>query len=291
MKNHRLIVAIILIALAATLINCGGKERQRIEGMRENISLEYHAELELALVEGNGFTLNTDEMYDIAKRPSEGNRIIGVRIGDKRVTYKVIGAEQYQYVEEPDAIRINLGTPQEFTPDQAGRFRLKLTREIPITGTRSGIFRRKVEFDPTPLWALVEDAKNPEGFTPIPLDKPDLGYIIFQTPTAIGDKQPPGGRRSLDSRSVTYAIPADVTTLKPLTFTYFPSRSGFYIGSMLMWIINRAAWMILGIIIYLWWVRRREKRAKRKAELKMTGKVKKPSLKTPPSEKAEESKG
>jgi len=286
MKAHRIVVAIVLIALTTTLINCGGKEKQRIEGMRENISLEYHAELALTPEEGKGFDLTISEMFDIAKRPSEGHEIIGVRIGDKNVDYKVIGAEKYQYVEEPDAIRINLGTPQEFSPDQAGRFRLMLTRKIPITSTRSGIFRRKVEFNPTPLWALVEDAKNPEGFTPIALNEPDLGYIIFQTPTAIGDKQPPGGRRSLDRRSVTYAIPADMTKLKPLTFTYFPSRTGFYVGSTMMWIVNRAAWMILGIILYVWWVRSRENRAKRKSELKMKGKVEKPNLKTPPSEKA-----
>jgi hypothetical protein len=293
MNTNRFIVFGLIVVLVATVLSCGSKERRRVEGIKENISLEYHADLELIRTEEEGFILDITEVFDIAKRPSEGNKIIGVRIGDKNITHKVIGAGEYEYIEEPDTIRINLGETEEFLSNQAGRFRLRLTRSDPITGSPSGIFRRKLTFEPAQLWALVEDERSPEGFTPVELDEPDLGYIILHTTTALGNKQPSGGRRATDKRSLTYAIPADIATLKPLTFTYFPSRGGYYVGSAVMWIVNRVAWMLLGIVLYVWWVRSRDKRRKARAELKMAKKKEGgPPEKPPPlPQKSEPDKG
>ncbi len=263
MASYRKIIHLFaLIVFIGIIAGCGGREAQRIEGIKQQITLQYNAELRIQNIEGEGLALDATQIYDISTRISEGHRIVGVRIGDKKIKYEVIGAKEYEYLEEQDSVRLKLDVGQEYLPDQAGRFRLRLTSDTPLTRTSSGVFRKKLTFTPTPVWALVEDAKSPDGFTPIELNEPDLGYITLHTTGAFGEKQPPGGSRARDRMKMVYEIPSDITTLQPLTFTYFPSRSQFYFGTALTWIITRLLWMLLGIVLYVWWLKSRKEAKK-----------------------------
>lgn len=288
MKTHRVIVlAIAVITASLTISGCGKSEKERLEEIREQISFEYHAVLRLVEEEGKGFVLKITETFDLAKRPSEGNEIVGITFDDRDVSINVLGTDNY--TKEKDKgdqyPRIMLGREQEILPNQAGRFRIEFTSEKTIKGARSGIFHRKFTFEPTEVWPLVADDKNPKGYSQIDLKDPDDGDIKLQTTAIFGNKQPPGGSRSRDMRSMVYNFPTDLTELGALTFTYVPSRFGYYIGGALMWAVNRLVWMILGIVLYVWWQRRKEKIAKMKAEEKLKPKGTKIENKILPSPK------
>ena len=284
MKTHRIIVLATAVILASLAISgCGKSEKERLEEIGEQISFEYHADLRLTREEGKGFVLKTAEIFDFAKRPSEGNEIVGIMFDDRNKSINVLGTDNYtkEKDEGEQYPRIMLGREQEILVNQAGRFRIRFTSEKTIESEGSGIFRRKFTFEPTEVWPLVED-NNPKGYSQIDRKDPDYGDIKLATTATFGNKQPPGGSRSRDRRSMVYNFPTDLTELGALTFTYFPSRFGYYFGGALMWTINRLAWMILGIVLYVWWKRRKEKIAKRKAEQKLKPKETKFVKKIPP---------
>ncbi len=290
MRIKHLLFVLLLAVFALSTISCGG-EQKRIQGIKQNISLEYNADLDLVRGENRQFTLDVTEIFDLARRPSEGNQIVGVKIADKNIKPEVVGAQQYEYFEEPDGVRLMFGKQDESLVNQAGRFRIRLTRKIDLKPASSGIFRRRFTFEPAKLWALVEDKSKDTGYTPIEMNEPDIGNILLHTEAALGNKQPPGGRRAADRRSLNYIIPADISVLKPLTFTYFPNRTSFYVGTALAWIINRLAWMVLGIVLYVWWVRTKERRKKEKAALRMAKKMEKKHPEPPPKPAPDDKKG
>lgn len=286
MNAHR-ITLLILFALCISILSagCGGGEKARLKEIGERISFEYHAQLRITKNEDNQLVLRTSELFDFAKRPSEGNEIIGIKFDDTGKRFEVIGTDNFRYVkDEGDTFpRIMLGEEQEFLENQAGRFRISFTSEKVLEGKSSGLFRREFSFEPMEVWPLVADAKNPDGYTAIERNEPDYGDIKLDTTAVFGSKRPPGGSFSQDRQSMVYSYPSDLAKLSILTFSYFPSRFGYYVGTGLMWIINRLAWMILGVVLYVWWINNRKKMARKRAEGKLRPKKKEEMKPRPPA--------
>jgi len=290
MNANRIMLPILFVLCISILsAGCTGGEEARLKEIGERISFEYHARLRITKNEDNQLVLNTSELFDFAKRPSGGNEIIGIKFDDTGKRFEIIGTDNFRHVkDEGDEFpRIMLGEEQEFLENQAGRFRISFTSEKVLEGKSSGVFRREFSFEPTEVWPLVADAKNPDGYTAIERNEPDYGDIKLDTTAIFGSKRPPGGSFSRDRQSMVYSYPSDMAKLSTLTFSYFPSRFGYYTGTGLMWIINRLAWMILGVVLYVWWINNRKKMAKKRAEEKLRPE-KKEEMKPPPPTKSTE---